>query len=876
MAFKTVHRKIATRHERARVALFLASTAMVLALAVPRAAAQAEPAPSAAAQQGQIKTFDIPEQPLSRALLAFNRQSGVQVSQVSGAVAGDVTARAVAGRMTAAEALGRLLSGTGISFRFVSADVAVIDATLPGHTSSGIDDGSTVLDPIVVTGRGISGEQTYTTPAEYYVVDAEMLERVPVTSPGDILKGVPGVLASNNRSSPAIEPMIRGTQGSGRIALIVDGVENSSHTYKGYSGNAQNFYIDPDFISGYTVDKATSRKGGDAISGTIEMRTVEADELIFGDKNWGVRTQVGVGSNADDGSRYDSCTQAPSLQPAHCPRPALFPFDPAVRKGIPDHDYSASVAAGWRANDILSFVFGYSHRESGNYSAGSNGTLMRKYLMPPGFPEMPAVPITAYEPGAEIFGTYNKSDNTLFKTRAELEDGHELSLVFSRMDIWNGNIRSAGNMAGGFDPYYHPATTEQNNVGLEHRWNPQEGGLIDLRTKLWRGKLEEHRFLTGLSRETSNTGISVANTSLFSIADHEAQLDIGIYGAREDLKGERGLPDSAFGGDWQFAEGRMDRLSTFSTLAVDVTSWLRLEGGVRNDRAHFSRNLPDPLPANDSGVDDARYSASTGHVRAAFDLPFEGAAGYVGYSEGWRAPSMREIGLFGANPDGSAIRAERKRGIEFGASYSGNDVFRDGDFLGGKLGYFDNRYTDYITGNGFIPGYANMPSLTHRGLELSLRYDANQFYAEYGLTHYLKAEICGSPHAPELNDMVGCDGGYGALGDIIGIHAVPKNLHNLTVGGRFFDEALDVGMRVTHATDTAFNLKVLGSTSVENFAPPFTTVDLYAKHKINDWVQLAVSVENLTDRFYLDAATGVANAVPAPGRTFRISLTNRF
>ena len=49
------------------------------------------------------------------------------------------------------------------------------------------------------------------------------------------------------------------------------------------------------------------------------------------------------------------------------------------------------------------------------------------------------------------------------------------------MDIWNGNIRSAGNMAGGFNPYYHPATTQQTNIGFEHRWNPEEGGLVDLR-----------------------------------------------------------------------------------------------------------------------------------------------------------------------------------------------------------------------------------------------------------------------------------------------------------------------------------------------------------------------------------------------------------
>ncbi|MGE6784080.1 TonB-dependent receptor domain-containing protein [Ensifer adhaerens] len=873
MAFEVFHNKRASGREGGRRAVLLAATAIALAIAgAPEAVAQSGSAASASVAQSDIRSFDIPAQALQGALALFNLQSGVQVSHAAGAIPADIRANAVSGRMTSSEALARLLSGTGVSHRFIATDAVVIGTAKSSAAPAA--DGATMLDPIVATGTLKGGKATYSTPSEYYVVDAEMLERVPVTSPGDILKGVPGVLASNNRSSTAIEPMIRGTQGAGRVALIVDGVENSSHTYKGYAGNAQNFYIDPDFISGYTVDKASSRTGSAAIGGTIEMRTVDADDLIFGDKNWGVRTQVGLGSNADDGSRYDVCTQV-VLQPPHCLRPQVFKFDPALRKGIPDHDYSASTALGWRPNDILSFVLAYSHREAGNYSAGSNGSLMRKYTIP-GWPELPVEPITSYDPGDEVFGTYKESDNYLFKARAELEDGHELSFVFSRMDIWNGSIRSAGTIAGGFNPYYHPATTKQNNIGFEHRWNPEEGGLIDLRTKVWTGKVEEHRFATGLSRETKNHGFTISNTSQFTLADLDAQLDVGVHGAREDLKGERGPFLGGFSGDWQFAEGRMDRLAAFSTLGVDLTSWLRVEGGLRNDRSHFSRELPKPLPMNDSGVAEASYSATTGHLRAAFDLPWEGAAGYMGYSQGWRSPSMREIGLLNSNPDGSAIRPERKRALEFGASYASNDVFRDGDFLGAKLGYFDNRYTDYITGNGFMPGYANMPSLTHRGLELSLRYDATRFYAEYGLTHYLEAKICGMPQLPSLNDSVGCNGGYGALGDLIGVHAVPKNLHNLTLGARFLDEALDVGMRVTHATETAFELESIGGANVDNFAPPFTTVDLYAKHKINDWVQLAMSVENLTDRFYLDAATGAANAVPAPGRTFRVNLTTRF
>ena len=63
------------------------------------------------------RTFDIPAQPLSGALNAFGRQSGLQVT-IDLSLAAGVQSQAVSGSMTSAEALNQLLAGTGITGRF--------------------------------------------------------------------------------------------------------------------------------------------------------------------------------------------------------------------------------------------------------------------------------------------------------------------------------------------------------------------------------------------------------------------------------------------------------------------------------------------------------------------------------------------------------------------------------------------------------------------------------------------------------------------------------------------------------------------------------------------------------------------------------------
>ncbi|TAJ97397.1 MAG: TonB-dependent siderophore receptor [Reyranella sp.] len=99
------------------------------------------------AQAGRPATFNVPSQPLAQALTAFGQQAGVQIVVNNSAVAGK-TSTAIGGSMTAEHALQLLLAGTGVTFRFTSANTVTI---------SGVPDagGALQLDPVQVQGAFI-------------------------------------------------------------------------------------------------------------------------------------------------------------------------------------------------------------------------------------------------------------------------------------------------------------------------------------------------------------------------------------------------------------------------------------------------------------------------------------------------------------------------------------------------------------------------------------------------------------------------------------------------------------------------------------------------------------------------------------------------
>ncbi|MER2178573.1 MAG: STN domain-containing protein, partial [Stenotrophomonas maltophilia] len=144
--------RISTRaghHPRpSRLCIALLTAGLAAAPALP-ALALAQSGPTSAAS---TLRFDIPAQPLSDALRAYMRQSGVQVAYPA-ALAEGVISSPVTGQMDAPAALLRLLQGSGLSMRQVGPDAV----TLERAAVAASDDGLIVTDALSVAGDRIDG-----------------------------------------------------------------------------------------------------------------------------------------------------------------------------------------------------------------------------------------------------------------------------------------------------------------------------------------------------------------------------------------------------------------------------------------------------------------------------------------------------------------------------------------------------------------------------------------------------------------------------------------------------------------------------------------------------------------------------------------------
>lgn len=117
------------------------------------------------AQNAAQTSFNVPAGPLNRALTAFGRQAGLQVTYLTSIGAGK-TSPGISGPATREQALARILQGTGLSYRFTNATtVAISEQAASGGGGASVA-GAIALDTIDVQGAA-NPNSTMTVPPVY-------------------------------------------------------------------------------------------------------------------------------------------------------------------------------------------------------------------------------------------------------------------------------------------------------------------------------------------------------------------------------------------------------------------------------------------------------------------------------------------------------------------------------------------------------------------------------------------------------------------------------------------------------------------------------------------------------------------------------------
>lgn len=592
--------------------------------------------------------------------------------------------------------------------------------------------------------------------------------------------------------------------------------------------------------------------------------------------------------------------------------------------------WAGSIAAAKRF-EKFDLVAAYAQRSQGNYYAGTHGptpTVELTYRELPFYTEVTAIRdgIARFRGGERIVNSNNDSNSMLLKSSIYLSDDQSWDLGYVRYESDYGELMPSQLIWLDEIKQTEDSSVTAQTYTSRYEWNPAAHDWLELRFNLWHTRTNTinrsfsediyQTFAILPSPEHYNrSGGDLGNRMHFD-GWGAHRLEYGVTAQWEDIDTKMALGEDGEPAD-NTSYGRIgDRqeLGAFVNWQWQLRPTLTLEAGVRYTHAKTDdhklvvpRGHEEYLYDADGNVietvyvesvfcvdhdeDDAcdpiRYRTDNHGAAPVVSLTFEpwsnGLQLYARYAEAVRNPSLFEATSgWSVQPALDVpLQPEHAYNVELGSNLLKRDALFDGDRLAAKLAAFRNHTRNYLTRTapntweeqGQIFVMRNIDAVNLHGVELSFEYDAGVVYSELGGTYYNHIEVChyGSYRRDQCNN-------YGVANSYFN-NMIPPEWHaSATLGARLFARRLDIGARGTfmgQRTETPpFNDDT--ARGFNRVVPwrPYNLLDLYASWKHNDAIAVDFNVDNLTDRYYLDALS--LGLVPAPGLTARLSLTLTF
>ncbi|MBL8653644.1 MAG: TonB-dependent receptor plug domain-containing protein, partial [Alphaproteobacteria bacterium] len=136
------------------------------------------------------------------------------------------------------------------------------------------------------------------------VINREEIERRQPQSIDDLVKDMPGVETNGVPRNSVRQFTVRGLSDE-RVVLRVDGVRNNFN-----AGHRGRVFLEPDLLKSMDVSRGPGALlfGSGALGGAVNMRTVDAEDILKPGANFGGRARVGYQTN--NSSRLASLTSA--------------------------------------------------------------------------------------------------------------------------------------------------------------------------------------------------------------------------------------------------------------------------------------------------------------------------------------------------------------------------------------------------------------------------------------------------------------------------------------------------------------------------------------------------------------------------------------
>lgn len=493
---------------------------LALLFAAPLAASLAAPPVHAQEASPGRHSYAIPAGTLEDVLTRFTAAANIPLS-FDPALVGGLGSPGLNGSYSKAEGLRQILQGSGL----VAEPQGNGSYTLrqrPAPASAA--ESQKTLSAVIVSGARtkdeIGHDNVYNKNVTNLYQDREQLQRLQVTNPGDVFKGMSGVYSMDSRNSSSITPNVRGLSGEGRVPLTVDGTEQSTNVWLQVYGAGNRNYVDPAMFRSIEVEKGPSLSRGvkTGVGGSVNVRTIEASDIIPEGKNFGLELKLEssgntakpqVDANSYFGKDYRDIPGAVlgAANNVNIPQPV-----PRTKSGkhvfnFGDHSEMITFAA---RNDVADLLLSHSRRSKGNYFAGKQGA--GKYTHNDAYAKDTAAFFPnltkLWYPGNEIFSTSSNSETTLLKNNWYLPNGHKLGWSFMRSDLEfaeTGSAQSIGSLGfaealdidGQIVAEFPRSELRLDTWKLSHEWKPDDSRWIDLQSNLWMTKTKGTRHQTG-------------------------------------------------------------------------------------------------------------------------------------------------------------------------------------------------------------------------------------------------------------------------------------------------------------------------------------------------------------------------------------------
>ncbi|CNJ01125.1 TonB-dependent hemoglobin/transferrin/lactoferrin family receptor [Yersinia bercovieri] len=794
-----------------------------------------------------------------------------------------------------------------------------------------------VLDKLKVeeVSNAHEGDWVYDEARSVSEISREQMDNRPARHAADILEQTPGVYSSLSQQDPGLSVNIRGMQDYGRVNMNIDGMrQNFMKSSHGQRNGVM--YIDPEILNNVTIEKGVSSGIGGAgvIGGIATFNTINASDFIEPGKEIGGKVRATTGDNGTQfigsamlalGNEYGDLLISASERNLKDYWPGnkgdisevrmgnhTKKFDNDLKNNKVDFTYyklhSRLAKLGWNLSADQRLVLSYlqTQVESPNVGMFTQVDIDR------------STPVHSFKYGwlsgsiTDVMNTNIGLDYSLkpehigwldvmakiyYVDTDDKTDTHNSDAVF-RKAYWTQTRLSTKGLQLQNTSLFTPADQHQLRIKYGLEW------FSDRSRGYTTNNYQQERSLSEEIVNRLTPPGKRAITSTFAQINYDyddwLRLEGGLRYDQFRLQGDTWLYTYAFRQPYTIDNPCDPKLHEQSEERPRCSSRrvTRMDWDVDRRERQLSP------------------TAAFGIKPGVPWLEFFGT-----YGKSWRPPAMTEMLAIGSahghgwilpNP---LLAAEHSKTWELGVNIQQTGLFITEDRFAAKVAYFDSRVSNYtsmvqartkpMSGGATFANVTyinNLSQTKFRGLEYQLSYDAGLFYTNIAYTRMIGInEFCakeawlGGVKSTKrikkanygkayywidnefMNNKVGCH----AASQLFSSSAyLPGDRGSLTLGGRIFDQKLDLGTIIRYNKGHQ-DKSVLNNTGYPTVAyvadwRKYTIFDLYASYQVTNNLVLRTSIENVTNRAYLISYGDTLSFAPNRGRTIQGGFEYRF